>query len=169
MILNKKVVVRYIDQTRGRGVVATRAFTADEIVFSEKPLVSQRDLVESMQSSIQSCHHCMKSTLSPIQLGPFGALPLPPCAEFVACPSCAHDSLYAAKFCSKNCQDLAWNAYHRSLCTGLRAGEPVIDCTTHPLKPVLDLCRYESQFRRHPLHPASHCSIIERTVKLTLF
>eukprot|EP01122_Echinamoeba_exundans_P009885 TRINITY_DN355_c0_g1_i10.p1 TRINITY_DN355_c0_g1~~TRINITY_DN355_c0_g1_i10.p1 ORF type:complete len:489 (-),score=48.55 TRINITY_DN355_c0_g1_i10:1216-2682(-) len=141
-LVDKPVSIRYIDSNRGRGVFASRGFSAHEVIFSEVPIASQRTLVESMQTGIQSCHHCMKTKLSKQVIGPFADLyDAIPQSTWVHCTHCAQDPLYAVQFCSRKCEDRAWSAYHQILCTGLQNGKPTAASSDHPLRPIFDLCR----------------------------
>ncbi|XP_071520164.1 protein-lysine N-trimethyltransferase SMYD5 isoform X2 [Panulirus ornatus] len=126
------VEVRIIGDPVGKGLFATRDFTAGEVIFEERPLVSCQFLWNAAYGYL-ACDFCMR----PLETAEENAcrlaqnsqltLPYPDCCdtkkdELVECPSCD------VSYCSRECRDGAWNQYHETLCLRSFMPDP-----SHPL------------------------------------
>lgn len=147
------IEIRHGLEKKGRGLFARRNFKADEVVFTETPLVSCQFLWNALYKYV-ACNHCMKSLETAEEMcrrlaGNTGIeLPFPECCEVhpenhVRCEQCQ------VWYCSESCRNLAWNQYHETLCTGSASPEDL----EHPL------FRLEEAWRN--IHyPPETCSIM---------
>ena len=157
------VALRLISASRGRGVVATRAFKAGDVLISESPLVSSQDGANVREVLV--CGQCLRP-LGCVELqldiaerrcsaarpaAPQWSLPVPPSPDgfasrdptgalftkgLIPC-SQACGTLY----CSKECERRAFREGHRLICVGRlkSTSEPLYRFKMHAIENNLDL------------------------------
>lgn len=112
--MRSKLIVKYLDKEREKGVIAKRPLEGREILFHETPVVCLRKTQQASTNAMElkSCSHCLRTFIDPQMFGlaqdAFDAVlhPVP----------CGHCQL--EHYCSTECQETAWRQYHRLLCTG---------------------------------------------------
>lgn len=126
------VEVKIVNSNKGKGLFACQEFTKGDVIFEEVPLVSSQFLWNEFYK-YHACEFCLKSLETAEKmarrLASIPTLTLPQSQnclvrpEFqVHCPHCQ------VTYCSKECQTMAWNQYHRTLCMGPSRGDE-----SHPL------------------------------------
>merc|ERR1711881_222779 len=116
---------------KGRALYAKCNFSADSVLFEEKPLVSSQFLWNTLYK-YKACDHCMRpletaeENVQRLSNNPACSLPFPACCTtdvtcHVTCPACN------VEYCSAECRDLAFGQYHQTLCIndGLNAAHPL--------------------------------------------
>ena len=114
------VLVQNINEYKGRGLFALRDFRKGETLFREKPIVSCQFSWNRVYG-YKCCHHCLEpletANENVVRLAndPNIVLPNHECCStrqsfHCKCPHCD------CWFCSKSCQEEAWNSYHKVLC-----------------------------------------------------
>ncbi|KAH0554861.1 SET and MYND domain-containing protein 5 [Cotesia glomerata] len=124
--------VRVINEEKGKGVFALRAFKEDEIIFEEKPVVCCQ-FSWNADYGYLACDNCMyplenaEENVRRLTGKKNLVLPYPEYCEmkkelFAECPECG------IKFCSNECLKEAFSKYHRILCSqtrGNKEGHPL--------------------------------------------
>ncbi|KAK3919604.1 SET and MYND domain-containing protein 5 [Frankliniella fusca] len=134
------VEVRYVDDMKGKGLFAVRAFKAGEIVFEEQPLVCCQ-FAWNQAYGYLSCDYCMRPLESAEENArrlsgkPELVLPYPQCCvtaknQHTECGACG------VRYCSVSCLEQAWAKYHRTLCTQARTRDASLG--QHPLDMLND-------------------------------
>lgn len=137
---NPNVEVRFIDSMKGKGLYARRSFKSGEDLFEEKPLVCAQFLWNQLYKYL-ACEYCLKSLENAEEQSRrltnnlSITLPYLQCCEVqqdqhVVCQQCQ------VKYCCKECQDRAWQEYHKTLCMG-----PSKDDAEHPLNRLQEAWR----------------------------
>lgn len=121
MDINVEVCI--ISEKKNRGIVAKRNLAQDEIIFTEKPLVSAQFTWNEFYQ-YKACEYCMRpleTTEENIaRLTEDRNFKLPYLKEFcsvdkskfVQCSNCQ------IEYCSEECRQNAFNSYHQTLCLG---------------------------------------------------
>ncbi|XP_035731082.1 SET and MYND domain-containing protein 5-like isoform X2 [Vespa mandarinia] len=91
--------VRIIDNEKGKGLFATRAYKKGSIIFEEKPIVCCQ-FPWNAEYGYLACDNCLK--------------PLENAEETAQCSACG------TKYCSNECQNEAMERYHKILCLQTR-------------------------------------------------
>lgn len=114
------VEVRYIDDSKGNGLFAKKNFSEDSILFEESPLVCVQ-FSWNAEYGYKACDHCLK----PLETAEENVRRLTgkteivlPYPEFCTtnkstitqCSGCG------VEYCNADCQEKAFNQYHRTLC-----------------------------------------------------
>lgn len=131
--VNHGALVRYSEQTKGRGLFTTRSFKKDEKIIEEQPLFSCQFSWNSAYG-YAACDFCLRpletaeENARRLTAKPDLILPHPECdgtnkSSHVVCPQCA------VTYCSSECRDQAFNQYHKTLCCNVLGGDP-----NHPLE-----------------------------------
>ena len=138
------VEVKVLDAKKNRSLVAKKAFSPDEVLFKEQPLVCSQ-FAWNRFYQYKACDHCMKPLETAEEnvrrLAEDSSINLPHLKEncvtkkefHVACVQCG------TEYCSNNCRNLALDSYHESLCVGAQ-NDP-----SHPLNVLMDVWRQEPQ------------------------
>uniref|UniRef100_A0A8C5H4Y9 SMYD family member 5 n=1 Tax=Gouania willdenowi TaxID=441366 RepID=A0A8C5H4Y9_GOUWI len=134
------VEVRFIDNTKGKGLFAKKSIRKGETIFIERPLVCAQFLWNA-QYKYKACDFCLRALetaeenaqrLSGI---PGLSLPHPELCPVrpelhQTCPQCQ------VMYCSSECRQRAADQYHQSLCLG-----PSQDDPDHPINKLKDAWR----------------------------
>ncbi|KAI9224114.1 hypothetical protein BC828DRAFT_374310 [Blastocladiella britannica] len=117
------ITVSWISDKKERGVIAARDFDEGEVLFSEEPMVSAQYLFNKLY--FPACDHCLACLETPaeqakrlsgrsvnVDLWGNDAINQPFVAKYPCSRGC--EELY----CSEECRDAAWTAYHSLLCVG---------------------------------------------------
>ncbi|TSQ35292.1 SET and MYND domain-containing protein 5 [Bagarius yarrelli] len=134
------VEVRFIDNVKGKGLFAKRAFKKGETIFTERPLVSAQFLWNAMYK-YKACEYCLRALETAEENArrlsglPALNLPHPELCKVrpelhQACPSCQ------VMYCSSECRQAAWDQYHKVLCLGPSHHDP-----NHPINKLQDAWR----------------------------
>eukprot|EP01103_Thecamoeba_quadrilineata_P010358 TRINITY_DN2211_c0_g1_i3.p1 TRINITY_DN2211_c0_g1~~TRINITY_DN2211_c0_g1_i3.p1 ORF type:complete len:368 (+),score=25.99 TRINITY_DN2211_c0_g1_i3:119-1222(+) len=96
--------IKFIDNKKGRGIIANRSFNRGERIFAESPFVCCTK--GQIDPHIRTCGYCLKplfkDTVPPSEIK----------GDIVCCrQNCS------VLYCSTVCRDDAWERYHRGLCT----------------------------------------------------
>ncbi|KJE92047.1 hypothetical protein CAOG_08663 [Capsaspora owczarzaki ATCC 30864] len=137
--------VRYINPTRGKGVVTLKELQYGTEVFHEAPVVSHRFVGAEENSAIPACSHCLQTRLTPDMMGPFAVLhsEVYPSGtpSFLSCEKCF---VPYEQYCSAKCRTQAWDDYHSVFCAKDRELAKI-----HPITELYALCRKHN--RTNPL------------------
>nr|CAD7573418.1 unnamed protein product [Timema californicum] len=129
--------VRFINESKGKGLFATQCFNAGDIIFEERPLVCCQFSWNGAYR-YAACDFCMR----PLESTEENArrltgkkdlvLPYPECCptdkkSHIQCKQCS------VRYCCADCRDAAWSQYHKTLCTQSRTRDP-----SHPLEQLND-------------------------------
>ncbi|GFS22220.1 SET and MYND domain-containing protein 5-like, partial [Elysia marginata] len=125
---------------QGKGLVAQKSFQKGDVILEEKPLVCAQFSWNELYK-YKACEFCLRSLENAEEMvrrltsDPSIVLPYPECCDvdaskFSACPHCQ------VLYCSPECQELAWNRYHQTLCLGLARENP-----DHPFNQLIDQWR----------------------------
>ncbi|XP_017057223.1 SET and MYND domain-containing protein 5 [Drosophila ficusphila] len=119
---------------KGRAMIATKSFAANEVIFEEEPFVS-RQFSWNEAYGYAACDHCMRpletvlENVRRLASDPRVEVPLlqhDPTAQWVAqftqCPRCK------VRYCSEDCLMEAQKRYHRVACMGAFRSDD-----THPI------------------------------------
>ncbi|XP_072026127.1 protein-lysine N-trimethyltransferase SMYD5-like [Amphiura filiformis] len=137
ILQNNGVIVKQIDDIKGRGVFAGKNFQENDVLFRETPIVCAQFLWNDSYR-YSACEFCMRSLETADKMAQRLSgnsslvLPHPECCEVkqlqhTRCPQCQ------VAYCSSECQDKAKNAYHEVLCMGQSPPSP-----KHPLTILQD-------------------------------
>uniref|UniRef100_A0A8C1G359 Protein-lysine N-trimethyltransferase SMYD5 n=1 Tax=Cyprinus carpio TaxID=7962 RepID=A0A8C1G359_CYPCA len=134
------VEVRFIDNVKGKGLFAKKAFKKGDTIFIERPLVSAQFLWNALYK-YRACEYCLRALETAEEnsrrLSGRAALSLPHpelCKvrpdRHQPCPHCQ------VMYCSAECRQAAWEQYHKLLCLGPSHHDP-----DHPLNKLQDAWR----------------------------
>jgi tetratricopeptide (TPR) repeat protein len=147
------VEVKWISMHKGKGVFASRNFKEGELITHEDPISSHRVL--NKNAAVKCCGFCMRSYLSPENLGSNGSkywkeMYNGPKPEWTYCEHCKGDDI-GEFYCSKTCKQKAWSSYHQLLCPGYdyKTKQNVKTAGHESLKALFKLC--SDQNKSHPL------------------
>ncbi|XP_046823787.1 histone-lysine N-trimethyltransferase SMYD5 isoform X1 [Vespa velutina] len=116
--------VRIIDNEKGKGLFATRAYKKGSIIFEEKPIVCCQ-FPWNAEYGYLACDNCLKplenaeETARRLTAKPDIILPYMECCKteknlITECSACG------TKYCSNECQNEALERYHKILCLQTR-------------------------------------------------
>ncbi|XP_023722899.2 SET and MYND domain-containing protein 5 [Cryptotermes secundus] len=125
--------VRFIGESKGKGLFAVKPFKAGDVIFEERPLVCCQFAWNAAYGYL-ACDFCMRplegaeENVRRLTGKKDIVLPYPHCCptnrnSHTQCPSCG------VWYCSSTCQEQAWNQYHRTLCLQSHSHHP-----NHPLE-----------------------------------
>jgi len=134
------VIVKQISESKGKGLVAQRAFKKGDVILEENPVVCSQFSWNELYK-YRACEYCLRSLETAEEMAqrltgqPGLSLPFPECcsvdpSQFSACPQCQ------VLYCSETCRQLAWDQYHQVLCMGPSREDP-----THPLAQLAETWR----------------------------
>ncbi|CAH3117202.1 unnamed protein product [Porites lobata] len=140
---SSQISIKQVSPEKGKGLFANTNFKEGDIIFEEKPLVCCQFLWNALYK-YTACGFCMKSLETAEQMARRltgnATLELPhaaKCCEIVRsgqkvvnCHRCQ------VTYCSEECQQTAWEQYHRMLCLGENQGDP-----SHPLEQLQEAWR----------------------------
>ncbi|XP_076651451.1 SET and MYND domain containing, class 5 [Halictus rubicundus] len=124
--------VKVINEEKGKGLFASRAFKDGDTILTEKPLVCCQ-FSWNLEYGYLACDNCLRpletaeENVHRLTENSTIILPHPECCEtkkelIVECPDCA------TKYCSIECQNEAYSRYHSTLCFRTREKDE-----SHPL------------------------------------
>lgn len=110
--------VKWINETRGKGVFARSNISKHDIVWTEEPLISFRNITD--RSSVRACSYCLRTILRPEDLNEklrslySKIYPSKP-PTLIPCEYCK-DHVLCEYYCCEECRTKAWELYHHILC-----------------------------------------------------
>ncbi|XP_059201848.1 histone-lysine N-trimethyltransferase SMYD5 [Centropristis striata] len=134
------VDVRFIDNTKGKGLFAKKSIKKGDTIFFERPLVSSQFLWNALYK-YKACEFCLRALETAEENArrlsgvPGLSLPHPELCRVrpelhQACPQCQ------VMYCSSECRQAAADQYHRVLCLGSSQDDP-----DHPINKLKDAWR----------------------------
>ena len=113
------VVVKNLGPRYGRVVCATREFKRGELMWRERPLLAMQDSASCTDRFVvRACGFCLRTLGSLEEQAAHYAALLGSNAfpEYVGATRCRHRC--GELYCSRACQQSAWERHHRLLCVG---------------------------------------------------
>jgi len=114
------IVIKYIDEQKGKGVFAKQDIEEGDVIIKESPIVACQYSYNKVY--FPACSHCLKSMETPNEmLQRLANLDTKPKLfntneeeiPKIYCPHCETEF-----YCSEECRDEAWGSYHKILCLG---------------------------------------------------
>ncbi|XP_062380778.1 histone-lysine N-trimethyltransferase SMYD5 [Sardina pilchardus] len=138
--VSSAIEVRFIDNTKGKGLFAKKAIRKGDTILIERPLICSQFLWNALYK-YKACEYCLRSLETAEENArrlsglPGLSLPHPELCRVrselhQACPQCQ------VKYCSAECRKAAQEQYHRVLCLGPSQEDP-----DHPINKLLDAWR----------------------------
>ncbi|XP_032674612.1 SET and MYND domain-containing protein 5 [Odontomachus brunneus] len=129
---SKDFFIKIVNNEKGKGLFSKRAYKEGDVILEEKPVVCCQFSWNSDYGYL-ACDHCLRpletaeENAQRLTGNPNITLPHSECCEtnkslMTECPTCG------TKYCSRECQDEAFQRYHSTLCLQSRVKDE-----SHPL------------------------------------